>query len=73
MMNAPSAIRTARPKARQGLFAWLAGIQRQRTAALFAADDDRAGQHGWQVTQTRGGRGRRYRDPRFDALGDSRR
>ncbi len=35
---------------------------------LFAATDAAARQHGWQVTSTRWGFGRSYRDPRFDSL-----
>jgi hypothetical protein len=34
----------------------------------FTATDADARQHGWQVTSTRGGLGRMYRDPRFDTL-----
>jgi hypothetical protein len=33
---------------------------------LYANDDLRADQHGWQVTHRRGGLSRTYRDPRFD-------
>jgi hypothetical protein len=33
---------------------------------LFQAGDERARQHGWQVTARRGGLARTYRDPRFD-------
>jgi hypothetical protein len=35
-------------------------------ARLFAADDLAAIEHGWQVTASRGGLSRLYRDPRFD-------
>lgn len=35
---------------------------------LFARADTDARRYGWQVTPTWGGLGRRYRDPRFDAL-----
>ena len=38
------------------------------TERLFAEPDARARRHGWQVTPTQGGFGRRYRDPRFDRL-----
>jgi DnaJ-class molecular chaperone len=34
----------------------------------FAGSDADARQHGWQITVTHGGFGRRYRDPRFDYL-----
>jgi len=33
---------------------------------LFQAEDERARQHGWQITARRGGLARTYRDPRFD-------
>jgi DnaJ-class molecular chaperone len=42
----------------------LAGIAQR----VFAASDADARRHGWQVTITRGGFGRTYRDPRFDYL-----
>jgi hypothetical protein len=35
---------------------------------LFASSDATAQHYGWQITQTQLGLGRRYRDPRFDAL-----
>jgi hypothetical protein len=35
---------------------------------LFAINDAEARWHDWQVTETRGGLGRRYRDARFAAL-----
>jgi hypothetical protein len=35
---------------------------------LFAADDARARERGWQITVQRGGLSRSYRDPRFDLL-----
>jgi hypothetical protein len=38
------------------------------TQQAFDAADADARRHGWQVTSTRGGFGRRYRDPRFDRL-----
>lgn len=38
------------------------------TQQVFAVPDTHARRHGWQVTVTRGGFGRRYRDPRFDYL-----
>lgn len=42
----------------------LAAIAQQ----VFAVPDADARRHGWQVTVTHGGFGRRYRDPRFDNL-----
>jgi hypothetical protein len=38
------------------------------TQRIFAAADADARRHSWQVTSTRGGFGRTYRDPRFDYL-----
>ena len=38
------------------------------TQQVFAVPDTHARRHGWQVTVTRAGFGRRYRDPRFDYL-----
>jgi DnaJ-class molecular chaperone len=38
------------------------------TRALFDASDAAARRYGWQVTSTRHGFGRLYRDPRFDAI-----
>jgi hypothetical protein len=35
---------------------------------LFTGSDTRARNHGWQISLIHGGLGRRYRDPRFDAL-----
>jgi hypothetical protein len=40
------------------------------TQRLFAVSDANAHRHGWQVTITRGGFGRTYRDPRFDYLAE---
>jgi hypothetical protein len=47
---------------------WLIGLPRRAGARLFAMNDQEAGWHGWQITETWGGLGRQYRDPRFDAL-----
>jgi hypothetical protein len=38
------------------------------TQLLFASSDASAQRYGWQVTSTRLGLGRQYRDPRFDLL-----
>jgi len=35
---------------------------------IFAASDNAARHHGWQIAVTQAGLGRRYRDPRFDTL-----
>jgi len=47
---------------------WLASFPRRWGDGLFARNDDEASWWGWQITKTRGGLGRRYRDPRFDTL-----
>jgi hypothetical protein len=38
---------------------------------LFADQDAIAREHDWQITSTPYGLGRRYRDPRFDRLGQT--
>jgi hypothetical protein len=48
--------------------AWLADLPRRLGNRLFAKNDAEAGWRGWERTVTAGGLGRRYRDPRFDAL-----
>jgi hypothetical protein len=48
--------------------AWLIGLPRRAGRRLFAMNDAEAGWRGWQVTETLGGPGRRYRDTRFDVL-----
>jgi hypothetical protein len=48
--------------------AWLIGLPRRAGRRLFAMNDAEAGWRGWQVTETFGGLGRRYRDARWDAL-----
>jgi hypothetical protein len=56
------------------IYSFLLGRPRATLAAIaeraFTATDADADarQHGWQVTSTQGGLGRRYRDPRFDTL-----
>jgi hypothetical protein len=47
---------------------WLARLMQAAGDRLFTAADEEALRHGWQITRTRGGLGRRYRDPRFDSL-----
>jgi hypothetical protein len=44
-------------------------VQR-RIDRLFAAEDANAVAHGWQIQRLPGG-GRRYRDPRWDAIRDA--
>ena len=48
--------------------AWFEGQLRRIGDQLFAAQDARARQRGWQMTRQQGGLGRVYRDPRFDLL-----
>lgn len=48
--------------------AWLIGLPRRAGRRLLAINDAEAGWHGWLVTETLGGLGRRYRDARFEAL-----
>jgi hypothetical protein len=55
-------------KARHGPACWLAERLRAATGRLFAADDRKAREHGWQIGCRHGGLSRRYRDPRFDTL-----
>jgi hypothetical protein len=55
-------------KARSRITRWLASLIAVAGGRLFGAGDAAAVQHGWQITVRRGGLGRGYRDPRFDAL-----
>jgi hypothetical protein len=45
---------------------WLTLLIRRFGNWLFQAEDERARQHGWQITARRGGLARTYWDPRFD-------
>jgi hypothetical protein len=47
---------------------WIRSSLTTLTQRLFAASDTAVRQHGWQVSSTRCGFGRKYRDPRFDTL-----
>ena len=47
---------------------WLAYFLRRWSDRWFAMNDTEAYWRGWQITKTRGGLGRRYRDTRFDRL-----
>jgi hypothetical protein len=67
--------RSARTRLRDGLalvagvtLDWLAYLVRRRSDRWFAMTDTEAYWRGWQITKTRGGLGRRYRDTRFDTL-----
>ena len=52
------------------LLSWPAALPRRLGDRLFAGNDAEAHWRGWQIIRTRGGLGRRYRDPRFDALAE---
>jgi hypothetical protein len=52
------------------LLSWLAAIPRRLGDRLFVMNDTEAYWRGWQITKTRGGLARRYRDPRFDTLAE---
>jgi hypothetical protein len=47
----------------------LGGLPRRLWDRLFAVNDAEADWRGWETINSYGGLGRRYRDPRFDALG----
>lgn len=51
-----------------GFLLWLKSRLSAIPQRVFAAADADARRYGWQVTVTRGGFGRTYRDPRFDYL-----
>ena len=50
------------------LLSWLAYIPRRLGDHIFTWNDIDAYWRGWQIIRVHGGLGRRYRDPRFDAL-----
>ena len=58
------------PLAGRILLSWLAALPRRLGDRLFARNDAEAYWHSWQIITTHGGLGRRYRDPRFDALAE---
>jgi hypothetical protein len=58
------------PLAGRILLSWLAALPRRLGDRLFAMNDAEAYWHSWQIITTHGGLGRRYRDPRFDALAE---
>jgi hypothetical protein len=49
---------------------WLAAIPRRLGDRLFVTNDTEAYWRDWQITKTRGGLARRYRDPQFDMLAE---
>ena len=58
------------PLAGRVLLSWLAALPRRLGDRLFAMNDAEAYWRSWQITSTHGGLGRRYHDPRFDALAE---
>jgi hypothetical protein len=52
------------------LLNWLAAIPRRLGDRLFVTNDTEAYWRDWQITKTRGGLARRYRDPQFDMLAE---
>jgi hypothetical protein len=58
------------PLAGRVLLNWLADLPRRLGDRLFAMNDAEAYWRDWQMTRTHGSLGRRYRDPRFDALAE---
>jgi hypothetical protein len=54
----------------QVLVSWLAAVPRRLGDRLFVMNDTEAYWRGWQITRTRGGLARCYRDPRFDTLAE---
>ncbi len=60
--------RTAFRSATASLAGWLASLPHRAGALLFAMNDTEAGWRRWEVTESHGGLGRSYRDPRFDLL-----
>ena len=58
------------PLAGRVLLSWLAALPRRLGDRLFAMNDAEAYWRTWQITSAHGGLGRRYHDPRFDALAE---
>jgi hypothetical protein len=52
------------------LLSWLVSLLRSPGDRLFAMNDTEAYWRDWQIVRIYGGLGRRYRDPRFDALAE---
>jgi hypothetical protein len=52
------------------VLSWLAAIPRRLEDRLFVMNDAEAYWHDWQITKTRGGLVRKYRDPRFGTLAE---
>ena len=50
------------------LLSWVAYTLRRHGDRWFSMSDNEAYWRGWQITKTRAGLGRCYRDPRFDTL-----
>ena len=54
------------------LLGWLGSWPARLGDRLFAMNDTEAYWRDWQITRTRGGLGRRYRDPSFDLPAEGR-
>ena len=52
------------------LLGWLATIPRRLGDRMFVMNDTEAYWRSWQITRTRAGLARRYRDPQFGALAE---
>jgi hypothetical protein len=53
------------------MLAYTASIPGRLGERLFAMNDTEAYWQDWQISRTHGGTGRRYRDPRFDIIGQA--
>lgn len=62
-------IPTSKNKRSRHIAEWLARLAERAGNWVFARDDQTAHDHGRQVISRLSGLARRYRDPRFDALG----
>jgi len=54
------------------VLSWLAALPGRLGDRLFTMNDTEAYWRDWQIVKTRGGLGRRYRDPSFDLPADCR-
>ena len=59
---------TSENKVRNRLVRWLLNRLEAAGNRLFAPDDHRAIEHGWQIVSRHRGLSRQYRDKRFDML-----
>ena len=70
LRRALAAAARAVPLAGRVLLSWLAALPRRLGDRLFAMNDAEAYWRTWRITSRHGGLGRRYHDPRFDALAE---